>query len=166
MGSEGQRAGLADAEAWVASRCRPLAGEMAGVAEAVGRVLTNAVVAGSDLPPFDRAAWDGYALRAEETAGASAYNPLPVTATRVAAGDEGCRTRRRGGAGRGRDGRRRAARGGRAGSLRHRARARGAPSCGAGNVALSAGGCCGTMSGLLAAVGVESLRWCGDRGCE
>ena len=88
MGSEGQRAGLADAEAWVASRCRPLAGEMVGVAEAVGRVLTDAVVAGTDLPPFDRAAWDGYALRAEETAGASAYNPLPVTATRVAAGDE------------------------------------------------------------------------------
>ena len=88
MGSEGQRAGLADAEAWVASRCRPLAGETVRVAEAVGRVLTDTVVAGTDLPPFDRAAWDGYALRAEETAGASAYNPLPVTATRVAAGEE------------------------------------------------------------------------------
>ena len=93
MGSEGQRAGLADAEAWVASRCRPLAGEMAGVAEAVGRVLTNAVVAGSDLPPFDRAAWDGYALRAEETAGASAYNPLR-SRRHASPPATSCRTRR------------------------------------------------------------------------
>src|SRR5581483_8594780 len=34
------------------------------------------VVAESAVPSFDRAAMDGYALRAQETYGAGAYNPL------------------------------------------------------------------------------------------
>src|SRR5262249_34410490 len=44
--------------------------------EAAGRVLAKDVLAAADLPLFDRAAADGLALRAEETAGASPYNPL------------------------------------------------------------------------------------------
>src|SRR5438067_1250712 len=35
-----------------------------------GRVLAEDVIADSDLPPFDRALMDGYAMRAEDTADA------------------------------------------------------------------------------------------------
>ncbi len=40
-----------------------------------GRVLAEDVIADMDVPPFPRAAEDGYALRAEETYGASRENP-------------------------------------------------------------------------------------------
>ena len=43
--------------------------------ESVGRVLAAAVVADRDVPPFDRAAMDGYAVVAESTFGASRMNP-------------------------------------------------------------------------------------------
>ena len=40
--------------------------------DALGRVLAEDVVSDTDLPPFDRAAMDGYALRAADVAGAPA----------------------------------------------------------------------------------------------
>ena len=40
------------------------------LATARGRVLAEDVIADSDLPPFDRALMDGYAVRAEDTAAA------------------------------------------------------------------------------------------------
>ena len=43
--------------------------------EAGGRVLARQVLAGADVPPFDRAAMDGYAVAAEDTFGASANDP-------------------------------------------------------------------------------------------
>jgi molybdopterin molybdotransferase len=43
--------------------------------EALGRVTAEDIRAKYDLPPFDRSALDGYALRAEDTFGASAFNP-------------------------------------------------------------------------------------------
>ncbi len=46
------------------------------VTEAAGRVLAKDIVAEYSVPSFDRSAMDGYALRGEETFGASAYNPL------------------------------------------------------------------------------------------
>ena len=46
---------------------------------AVGRVLANAIVADQDVPPFDRAAMDGYALVAENTFGASRDEPRRLT---------------------------------------------------------------------------------------
>ena len=39
--------------------------------DANGRVIAETVVAGADVPPFDRAAMDGFALIAEETSGAT-----------------------------------------------------------------------------------------------
>jgi molybdenum cofactor synthesis domain-containing protein len=42
---------------------------------ASGRVLTEDVIAGFSVPPFDRASMDGYAVRAEDTFGASGFNP-------------------------------------------------------------------------------------------
>lgn len=41
-----------------------------------GRVLAEDIVAGFDIPRFDRAAMDGYAVRAEDTFGASINNPI------------------------------------------------------------------------------------------
>ncbi|HJN46269.1 MAG TPA: gephyrin-like molybdotransferase Glp [Vicinamibacterales bacterium] len=43
--------------------------------ESVGRVLATAVVADQDVPPFNRAAMDGYAVVADTTFGASRTNP-------------------------------------------------------------------------------------------
>ncbi len=45
------------------------------LSEAFGRVLANAVAAEHNVPPFDRAAMDGFALRGEETFGADGYAP-------------------------------------------------------------------------------------------
>ncbi|MBI2834432.1 MAG: molybdenum cofactor biosynthesis protein [Acidobacteria bacterium] len=43
--------------------------------DANGRVLARDVVAEADVPPFDRAAMDGYAVIAEDTFGAGRYDP-------------------------------------------------------------------------------------------
>jgi len=43
--------------------------------EAVGRVLASDVVAGFDVPPFDRASMDGYAVRAADTSAATESEP-------------------------------------------------------------------------------------------
>lgn len=51
---------------------RPVEGtETVPLLEARGRVLARDVIAPRDVPPFRRAAMDGYAVRAEETFGAS-----------------------------------------------------------------------------------------------
>jgi molybdopterin molybdotransferase len=49
---------------------RPLPTEEVALAEGTGRVLAEDVAADRDLPPFDRAAMDGYALRAADVAAA------------------------------------------------------------------------------------------------
>lgn len=49
--------------------------EGVALAEANGRVLARRVVSDADVPPFSRAAMDGYALRAADTAGASRETP-------------------------------------------------------------------------------------------
>lgn len=45
--------------------------------EAYGRVLAHPVVAPLDFPPFPRSTMDGYALKAEDTFGASLSSPIP-----------------------------------------------------------------------------------------
>ena len=53
----------------------PLAAETAALADALGRVLAHDVTAPIDVPPFDRANVDGFALRAADTTGASDAAP-------------------------------------------------------------------------------------------
>jgi len=53
----------------------PLPGERVALADALGRVLAGDVAAPIDVPPFDRANVDGFALRAADTAGASDTAP-------------------------------------------------------------------------------------------
>jgi molybdopterin molybdotransferase len=45
------------------------------LAEAHGRVIARVVASRIDVPPFDRAAMDGYAVIAEDTFGAGSYEP-------------------------------------------------------------------------------------------
>ena len=51
----------------------------APIADAVGLVLAEDVVAAEPVPPFANTAMDGYALRAADTAGASADAPVRLT---------------------------------------------------------------------------------------
>jgi len=44
--------------------------------ESCGRILAQDINSPANVPNFDRSAMDGYALDAESTFGASAYNPL------------------------------------------------------------------------------------------
>lgn len=48
-----------------------LGSEVVELGRALGRVLAEPVAAGRDLPPWDNSSMDGYAVRAEETAGAT-----------------------------------------------------------------------------------------------
>lgn len=53
--------------------------DVVALADAAGRVLATDVVAPFDVPGFDRAAMDGYAVRAADLAGASADAPVVLT---------------------------------------------------------------------------------------
>ena len=53
----------------------PLPGETVGLSAALGRVLACDVTASIDVPPFDRANVDGFALRSADTVGASDAAP-------------------------------------------------------------------------------------------
>uniref|UniRef100_A0A7C3MCT8 Molybdopterin molybdenumtransferase MoeA n=1 Tax=Archaeoglobus fulgidus TaxID=2234 RepID=A0A7C3MCT8_ARCFL len=57
-------------------RIKALEIEEADVYNLTNRVLAEDIVAGFDIPPFDRAAMDGYAVKAEDTFGASVSNPI------------------------------------------------------------------------------------------
>lgn len=71
---------LAEAQALVLARARPLSPETLPLADAAGRFLAEPARAVVDLPPFRSSAMDGYALRAGDTPGR-----LPVV-FRIAAG--------------------------------------------------------------------------------
>lgn len=62
---------LEEARALILARCAALGGETVPLEEADGRVLAEDVTAPESMPPFDRSPYDGYALRAEDTRGAS-----------------------------------------------------------------------------------------------
>jgi molybdopterin molybdotransferase len=53
-----------------------LGAESVELPAAHGRVLAESVVSGRDIPPWDNSSMDGYALRAADTAGASAERPV------------------------------------------------------------------------------------------
>jgi len=56
----------------------PLPPEEACLEESVGRILTSDIIATENLPPFNNSAMDGYAVRAEETTGASEKTPVKL----------------------------------------------------------------------------------------
>ncbi len=67
---------LDEALAMMLDSARPIERtERIPIREANGRVLAEAAVSRVDVPPFDRAAMDGYAVIAEDTFGAGQYAP-------------------------------------------------------------------------------------------
>ena len=60
---------VAEAQQLVLARVRPLPAELVPVAEAAGRVVAEAALARTDLPPFPSSAMDGYAVRSSDTPG-------------------------------------------------------------------------------------------------
>ena len=69
------RTPVADVLALIDRRIGPLEMEESALTAAAGRVLTEQIRASLPVPPFDRAAMDGYALRGKETFGADPYTP-------------------------------------------------------------------------------------------
>jgi molybdopterin molybdotransferase len=61
------------------ARVAPLPGEPIAFSEAIGRVLAEPVRSALDVPNFVRAAMDGFAVRGQDTLGAAADNPVPLT---------------------------------------------------------------------------------------
>jgi molybdenum cofactor synthesis domain-containing protein len=67
---------LDEARQLIADACRPIERtERVRLVEANGRVAAANVTSTRDVPPFSRAGMDGYAVRAEDTFGASRYEP-------------------------------------------------------------------------------------------
>ena len=67
---------LEEALATILESVRPIERtERVALRTASGRVVASPPVATLDVPPFDRAAMDGYAVRAEDTFGAGRYDP-------------------------------------------------------------------------------------------
>jgi molybdopterin molybdotransferase len=69
------RTAVEEVVAFIDSRVARVGSEPVGLLEAAGRVLAEDVEAQTPVPPFDRAAMDGYALRGEETFGAEPDSP-------------------------------------------------------------------------------------------
>ena len=61
---------VAEAIQIVRQQTRPLPTERVRLEDVLNRILAEDIIADSDLPPFDRAQMDGYAVRAEETGAA------------------------------------------------------------------------------------------------
>ena len=72
----------------VLAELRPLESEAVRLQSALGRVLAEDVLSPLDLPPWDNASMDGYAVRAADVRGARHDAPiaLPVTETIAAGG--------------------------------------------------------------------------------
>lgn len=54
---------------------KPLSSETINISDALGRVLADDIISPVDLPGFDRATMDGFAVRAKDTFGASSGSP-------------------------------------------------------------------------------------------
>jgi molybdopterin molybdotransferase len=64
--------------AWLDAHLHPLPDELLPLRLSAGRVLSAPIVSEVDVPGFDRATMDGYAVLAESTEGAAAYNRRPL----------------------------------------------------------------------------------------
>src|SRR5271167_2576149 len=74
-----QRHTVDAAIAWLDAQLQPLPAEAVPLRIAAGRVLATSVVSGVEVPGFDRATMDGYAVAADSTEGATSYTRLPLT---------------------------------------------------------------------------------------
>jgi len=88
---------VAAALAWLDAQLRTLDAEEVALRAAAGRVLAASIASDIDIPGFDRATMDGYAVVADSTEGATSYNRVPLTVIGDALpGSPFCRTVGRG----------------------------------------------------------------------
>ena len=74
-----RRATVDEAISWIDQMTLPdVREELVALDHLAGRVLARDIISQVNVPGFDRAMMDGYAVRANDTAGASTYNPLPL----------------------------------------------------------------------------------------
>jgi molybdopterin molybdotransferase len=69
---------VSEALEWLDAQLHPLDAEDVPLHAAAGRVLACPVVSHVDVPGFDRATMDGYAVVADSTEGATAYNRIAL----------------------------------------------------------------------------------------
>ncbi len=62
----------------ILTRIQRLEPEIVAVTESLGRIVYEDIYSPRDIPHFDRAAMDGYAVVAEDTFGASQHNPIKL----------------------------------------------------------------------------------------
>ena len=74
-----RRSTVEQAWEWIDAQTHPLPSEVAPLADCAGRVLACEIVSPVDVPGFDRAMMDGFALHAVDTLGATTYQPLELT---------------------------------------------------------------------------------------
>jgi molybdopterin molybdotransferase len=74
--TEAEMLSVAQAQQIILSQVQPCGAEATSLLESLGRVLAEDVIAADDLPPFDNSAMDGYAIRADDAAGASRGAPV------------------------------------------------------------------------------------------
>ncbi len=81
MSGFSSRVRVEQAVAWVTAQANALEAEQVPLWELAGRVLAKDVVSDVDVPGFDRAMMDGFAVQAADTSGASPYNRLRLVLT-------------------------------------------------------------------------------------
>ena len=64
--------------AWLDAQLHTLDGEPVPLRSAAGRVLAAPIISTVDVPGFDRATMDGFAVVADSTEGATPYNSIPL----------------------------------------------------------------------------------------
>lgn len=70
---------VAEAVQLVITHSKSVGTERVPLKQAYGRILAEPIIAKHDVPPFDRSPYDGFAIRAEDTGGASGENRIPFT---------------------------------------------------------------------------------------
>lgn len=86
-GKKNVRIAREDARQMLFDLCVPVGMESVSLDESYGRILAEEIIAKENIPPFAKAPLDGYALRGEDTAGASQEHPVTLEITEeIAAG--------------------------------------------------------------------------------
>src|SRR5690554_2219092 len=70
---------VAEAVRLVMGHAHTIGAEKIPLEDTYGRILAEPIIAKNDVPPFDRSPYDGFAVRAEDTNGASGDNRVPFT---------------------------------------------------------------------------------------
>jgi molybdopterin molybdotransferase len=73
-----ERADVEEVDLFLSERSHPLEAEDVGLLDCVGRVLAEDVWAEVAVPSFARSAMDGFAVRGQDTFGASDYDPVAL----------------------------------------------------------------------------------------